>query len=217
MEPKEVPFNQSKLAATLPETKLGTGLKNSFLPADEAHFNSDVDSSRLAYHHTIGLSANQVAGGLHNHDGANSRLIPGINDVDLVQGQFVTWTGAGANPAVNNGSLVFEYFKIGKAINFTFRLISGTTTTYGTGKYGFLLPFNVNGTLGWMVQGRIKNGASPFYFPCTAFVDPGTNAVTDIFPSTTQAVGGLPLTNTGWKAAWAANDEIIISGWVLGD
>lgn len=39
------------------------------------HTKSDVDSSRTAQHHTIGLGANQVSSGQHNHDGNNSKLI----------------------------------------------------------------------------------------------------------------------------------------------
>lgn len=39
------------------------------------HQNSDVNSSQLAQHHTIGLGPNQAASGSHTHDGKNSKRI----------------------------------------------------------------------------------------------------------------------------------------------
>lgn len=39
------------------------------------HLNSDVNSSALAQHHTLGSGPNQAAFGNHTHDGKNSKRI----------------------------------------------------------------------------------------------------------------------------------------------
>lgn len=44
------------------------------------HSNSDVDSSTVAQHHTLGIQHNQSAPGDHTHNGKNSKKIgKGIN------------------------------------------------------------------------------------------------------------------------------------------
>lgn len=45
------------------------------------HLNSDVNSSALAQHHTLGLGPNQAAFGNHTHDGKNSKRIK-FSDID---------------------------------------------------------------------------------------------------------------------------------------
>lgn len=41
----------------------------------KAHSNSDVDSSVVAQHHTLGILHNQSAPGDHKHDGKSSKLL----------------------------------------------------------------------------------------------------------------------------------------------
>ncbi len=46
----------------------------------KAHTNSDVDASKVAQHHTLGIQANQASPGDHTHNGKNSKKIgKGIN------------------------------------------------------------------------------------------------------------------------------------------
>lgn len=41
----------------------------------KAHTFSDLDSSTVAQHHTLGLDANKASPGNHTHNGANSKRI----------------------------------------------------------------------------------------------------------------------------------------------
>lgn len=41
----------------------------------KAHTNSDVDTSVVAQHHTLGILHNQSSAGDHKHDGKSSKLI----------------------------------------------------------------------------------------------------------------------------------------------
>lgn len=45
------------------------------------HQNSDIDSSSLAQHHTLGTQSNQAVAGDHTHNGRNSR---NISNTDII-------------------------------------------------------------------------------------------------------------------------------------
>ncbi|MFF4347525.1 hypothetical protein [Streptomyces sp. NPDC001530] len=50
------------------------------------------------------------------------------------------WTSSGTAPALGNGTLVGRHMKIGRTVQYHINLITGSTTTYGTGNYSFDLP-----------------------------------------------------------------------------
>jgi hypothetical protein len=52
-----------------------------------------------------------------------------------------TWTGSGSNPSLGNGTLTGRYSKVGRTVTVHINLIPGSTTTYGSGNYNWLLPF----------------------------------------------------------------------------
>lgn len=231
MDPKEIPFDQ------LDRSGLTSGDLTSGNPGsvDQFHTNDDVDSSKIAHHHTIGISQNQVSPGTHIHDGIDSRATAlealylnhdhyGNNPKDIadITNTFVntfstsTWTASTTNPTLGNGTLVIEWIKFGHIVYFTLKLTLGSTSSSGNGRYGFTLPFAVNGVIGGIISGYIKNGVAPNFFPCTAFVSAASDTIFSVVPSVAQASGGNLLTNTGWKAAWAAGDEIFLSGVVFG-
>ncbi|MFF4536536.1 hypothetical protein [Streptomyces aureus] len=84
-----------------------------------------------------------------------------------------TWTGSGSNPSLGNGTLVGRYSKIGRLVTVHINLIPGSTTTYGSGNYNWVLPFaaanngcsyvlqaHLLGTDRWMGQMIISPAAS---------------------------------------------------------
>ena len=78
------------------------------------HRNSDVDSSSLAQHHTLGVTQNTAAEGSHNHNGSNSRKIA-LTDVSI--GKPTVTGSRGANAAL--GSLLNQLEALGLIINNT--------------------------------------------------------------------------------------------------
>ena len=50
------------------------------------------------------------------------------------------WTAATTNPVIGNGTITGAYIQAGKFIVWRFAIISGTTTTYGSGNYSISLP-----------------------------------------------------------------------------
>jgi hypothetical protein len=73
--------------------------------SNRAHFNSDVDSSRLSLHHTLGSGRNQASPGNHIHDGVTSPKIGamkvGTSGNDLVP-SFTLTGSKGGNVALTN-------------------------------------------------------------------------------------------------------------------
>jgi polygalacturonase len=58
------------------------------------------------------------------------------------QGTYTpTWTGAVTNPVLGNGNLTAMYTRVGKQVTVTINLVMGGTTTYGSGRWSFSLPF----------------------------------------------------------------------------
>jgi hypothetical protein len=56
------------------------------------------------------------------------------------------WTASSTQPVLNNGTITGFYCEVGDSIELQVALISGTTTTYGTGSWLFSLPdaFSIN-------------------------------------------------------------------------
>ncbi|WP_405883679.1 hypothetical protein OG747_36850 [Streptomyces sp. NBC_01384] len=50
------------------------------------------------------------------------------------------WTAPTTNPSLGNGTLIGRYQKVGRDVHFHINLTCGSTTTYGSGGYGFTLP-----------------------------------------------------------------------------
>lgn len=53
------------------------------------------------------------------------------------------WDSDGTAPAIGNGSLFAKYRRNGDTIELRTHIITGTSTTYGTGDFGFSIPANL--------------------------------------------------------------------------
>ncbi|MFD5370828.1 hypothetical protein [Streptomyces sp. NPDC127103] len=52
-----------------------------------------------------------------------------------------SWTSTGTAPALSNGSILGRHKQIGKQCTVTWEQVMGTTTTFGTGAWGWSMPF----------------------------------------------------------------------------
>ncbi|MEU1559521.1 hypothetical protein ABZ504_03245 [Streptomyces mirabilis] len=52
-----------------------------------------------------------------------------------------SWTSSGTAPALGNGTILGRYMKFGRTVVCHINLVTGSTSTYGTGAYNFSLPF----------------------------------------------------------------------------
>lgn len=89
------------------------------------------------------------------------------------------WTASTTNPVLGNGTITGRYMKLGRIVFCNINLTTGSTTTYGSGDYGFSLPAtaaaagiavvgqaHLLGVSRWAGQMVISSGASttaPFF------------------------------------------------------
>ncbi|MFB7832000.1 hypothetical protein [Streptomyces sp. NPDC056056] len=72
----------------------------------------------------------------------NAEIRDQIND--LIAGWISytpTWTATGTAPVIGNGTLFGRYKVVGKVCTVAFEQVMGTLTTFGTGAWGWSLPF----------------------------------------------------------------------------
>lgn len=51
-----------------------------------------------------------------------------------------TWSSTGTAPVLGNGTISGRYMKVGRTVTVNVNLVTGSTTTYGSGNYNFSLP-----------------------------------------------------------------------------
>lgn len=193
------------------------------MDAMELHRRSDVDSSKLAQHHTLGVAPNQGSPGNHHHDGVDSLQLPVTSLAGGITGQVFNWTpvwtAETTNPTLGNGQFLGMYCRIGPMVFVTYKLLMRSTTTYGNGRYRFSLPPGLpdyqGGGTGYELVGHMRNTSWSDFFPVVAYVNGGR--ISDIWPSTQKEQGREGLTHTGYKGAWVADDEIQLTGWYVTD
>ena len=93
-----------------------------------------------------------------------------------------TWTSSGTQPVLGNGTLTGRYRQDRKTVTATFRLLMGSTTTYGTGTWTFSVPVPVMNTAShlWVGSGYYRDSsaaASGHYFGSVIAGPLGVNAL----------------------------------------
>lgn len=90
-----------------------------------------------------------------------------------------TWT-ASINPAIGNGTIVGRYVKIGRIVVFSFSIIMGGTTTYGSGQYAISIPYTAATSTDNVWKGSLiiyDSSATTFYVGACSIGSAGTTLV----------------------------------------
>lgn len=150
------------------------------------------------------------------HNPTLDDIVP-VSWLDLINANFAaigaawtsftpTWTGAGGNPAIGNGTLTGAYLQIGKTLHFRIAVTMGSTTTYGSGEWSFTLPNSLTsagakqivpaaaldtGTAYRVGMGRVNASATAFFIAS----DGGGNGWSATVPHT-----------------WASGDTLQVNG-----
>lgn len=104
-----------------------------------------------------------------------------------------TWTGTTTNPVIGNGSIVGRYSLVNKTVTAQIFVLTGSTTTYGSGDYRFSLPVTAATTLanypaignGWLYDTSANSSTT-----CVANVNlSGTTVFAMRYTGTSGAVG----------------------------
>jgi hypothetical protein len=119
-----------------------------------------------------------------------------------------TWSSSGTQPVLSNGTLTGKYVRIGPAIWFVMSLTAGSSTTFGTGRWEFLLPFTAGFTLGAFTA-IMQDISVP-----TVVVGAGFMISTTEF-SVTYTGDPAPGITVTTPFTWAVNDTLQVAGFYL--
>lgn len=124
-----------------------------------------------------------------------------------------TWSSAGTQPVLGNGTVTGKYGRIGKFIWYTMRFVAGSSTTFGTGRWEFLLPVVSDGTA-FVASAILVDVGAQIYtaagilistteFSITYTGDTSSGGITNTTPFTWSGVNGDSLTCSGFYLASA--------------
>jgi hypothetical protein len=119
-----------------------------------------------------------------------------------------SWTAATTNPVIGNGTIVGEYMKTGRKVDFKIRIGMGSTTTYGVGAYFWSLPVNANGNMIGAVMGWaacLDASASRRFVKFPLVASANTIQVQDADSSLGFVAPAYPMT-------WAVSDSFTVFG-----
>lgn len=137
-------------------TALSEGVSTSFARADHGHeigagaidlasmFAAGViDSNALGAASVI--AGKIAAGGVSATNQITDAIISLAKFANEAPTAFTPiWTASGVAPSIGNGTLAGLRYKLGRLCFWSFRLIGGTTTNFGTGNWEFTIPFSMH-------------------------------------------------------------------------
>lgn len=124
-----------------------------------------------------------------------------------------TWSTAGTQPVRNNGTIDGRYklhSGYSKECRYKFRVLFGTTTTYGTGSWNISLPFT-SSAFGEQIGVLRYNNGSGNYMVGHVVVGPSTSACSLWVPSSSTSVYLVAITSAAPTPTPAA------TGWFTGE
>lgn len=110
-----------------------------------------------------------------------------------------TWASSGTQPAIGNGTLDCRWIRMGRCVVAHYGLVTGSTTTYGTGAYSLSLPVARNTTT------RQGGGGHLFDTSASAYNASTPRCTAQTF-NIVAATGGLVTPSIPWT--WATGDEM---------
>lgn len=120
-----------------------------------------------------------------------------------------TWTAATTNPALGNGTLVGRYMKWGRSLLFHINLVTGSTTTYGSGAYSFDVPAT-SANAGATFVGAAQLAAAARWAGQTLII-PNAGSMT-VFLSTSNANPTLAAMTGTAPVTLASGNQLRITG-----
>jgi hypothetical protein len=123
-----------------------------------------------------------------------------------------TWTGAGGNPALGNGTIVGKHITAGKLVHFRILLTTGSTTTYGSGAWRFTLPTTAfSASLVLDANGLATDTSATTSWPLVAARCVTTTTFEPLCPNA-MADTRAGLVTSATPFTWATTDIFAIAG-----
>lgn len=116
-----------------------------------------------------------------------------------------TWGGSVSNPSVGNGSITGSYAKVGKLVHVRIALVIGSTSTGGSGRWTFTLPFAPAAQQALTAVAEDTSASSRY--GGAAWITPGTG----VFAVALGSGGNAGVSSTV-PFTWANGDQLYING-----
>lgn len=152
-----------------------------------------------------------VAGAVLTAAQLNAQLRDNMKEIgDASTAYTPAWTSSGTNPAIGNGSITGGYRLAGKMLDFWARVVTGSTTTYGSGTYSLSIPAGLTPISGRAIlTGSLIDSSASQTYPLFGFW--GGSAITlRILPTTAGNPFGAFTPTSPFTLA--NTDEIFIGG-----
>jgi hypothetical protein len=114
------------------------------------------------------------------------------------------WTSSGTQPAIGNGTCTGRFAQAGKDVDGNISIIMGSTTTFGTGTYTFLLPVSAFNFRALSGKADLLDTSASAVFARTIS---GTNTTAFVVVDFTGTAGRISATS---PITWATGDRIDI-------
>lgn len=135
---------------------------------------------------------------------ADVEAVVSVSQVEDWTSYTPTWQGDTSNAAIGNGTMVAKYRRTGTSVEINIAIITGSTTTYGSGDWSFTLPSGLGVASGFEAAGSCWGD------------DPGTSwrtGTAQIDASSTK-VGVYIVNAAGASGRW---NSAVPQTWVSGD
>ncbi|MDH6435617.1 hypothetical protein M2158_004094 [Streptomyces sp. SAI-144] len=90
------------------------------------------------------------------------------------------WTASTTNPVIGNGTLNGRYLKVGRTVHRVVDLLTGSTTTYGSGTYAFSMPVAAASAVNQLGNAQAVGGSSRY--AGNILLSPGASTAACYFP-----------------------------------
>lgn len=116
-----------------------------------------------------------------------------------------TWTAASGVTAVgSSGSITGSFAVLGSTVCVRIRLVIGSSASLGTGAWAFTLPVGYAPSANQTITGWVSNSAGTVRYPISAHLTAAGGVV---------AMGAITnLVGAAVPMAWAANDQLVLTG-----
>lgn len=114
------------------------------------------------------------------------------------------WTSTGTQPAIGNGTVIAKYSLLNsKTVAFRIKVNVGSTTTFGTGTYRFLLPFSIAEEQ--VAAALFRDNSGNDEYSAAAWLQTGTTILSVSGSTAAKWAPASPVT-------WASGDRAEITG-----
>ena len=141
------------------------------------------------------------------YDGTTSRWRATVIDPGAALTYTPTWTGAGSNPSIGNGTLTGSYIQRGKICWVEIVCVAGGTTTFGSGVYSWAIPLTAADADRIRLFGEILDSGTAFWQAASRGSGGTTATVIVGSAGSTSASSGSTVPMT-----WAASDYLRLAG-----